>query len=163
MMMWMWISCVHDQRIDEPRLRCRCRLISPATNTTSPQSNLRRARRSSADKTNSKLLSSHSPSMLTVRSRSCIWPPRSAALSLLSQWKCCVCFVTFLHMNFSSTPTSILNLTVSQESQLITEFYNSFGVGKYCQLFTHESIIEQHAISALHSPPNCPFPFDVHH
>jgi len=32
---------------------------------TSPQSNLRRARRSSAHKTNSKLLGSHSPSMLT--------------------------------------------------------------------------------------------------
>jgi len=40
-------------------------------NVTSPQSNLRRARRSSADKTNSTLLGSHSPSMLTVRSRSC--------------------------------------------------------------------------------------------
>jgi len=63
---------------------------------TSPQSNLRRARRSSADKTNSKLLGSHSPSMLTVKSRSCIWPQRRAALSLLLQW-CCVCFVTFLH------------------------------------------------------------------
>jgi len=71
---------------------------------TSPQSNLRRARRFSPDKTNSKLLGSHSPSMLTVRSRSCMWPPRSAALSLLSQWRCCVCFGTFLHMNFSSTP-----------------------------------------------------------
>ena len=46
---------------------------------TSPQSNLRRARRSSADKTNSKLLQSHSPSMLTplaVREDGCrqqIW------------------------------------------------------------------------------------------
>jgi len=36
------------------------------TQQTSPQSNLRRARRSSADKTNSKLLGSHSPSMLTL-------------------------------------------------------------------------------------------------
>jgi len=44
---------------------------------------------------NSKLLGSHSPSMLTVRCRSCIWPPCRAALSLLSQWRCCVCFVIF--------------------------------------------------------------------
>ena len=84
----------------------------PTNYITSPQSNLIRARRSSANKTNSKLLGSYSPSMLTVRSRSCIWPPRSASLSLLSQWTCCICFVTFLHMNFSSTPTSILNLTI---------------------------------------------------
>jgi len=34
---------------------------------------------------------------------------------------------------------------------------------EYCQLFTHESIIEQYAISALYSPPICPFPFDDHH
>jgi len=101
--------------------------------------------------------------MLTVRSRLCTWPPRSAALSLLSQWRCCVCFVTFLHMNFSSTPNSILNLTISQESQSITEFYDTFGVGKYCQLFTHELTIDQYAISALYSPPNCPVPFDDHH
>jgi len=76
---------------------------------------------------------------------------------------CCVCFVAFLHMNFSSTPNSILNLTISQESQSFTEFNDTFCVGKYCQLFTHESIIDQYAISALYSPPNCPFPFDDHH
>jgi len=29
--------------------------------------------------------------------------------------------------------------------------------------FSHESIIDQYAISALYSPPNCPFPFDDHH
>jgi len=36
-------------------------------------------------------------------------------------------------------------------------------IGKYCQLFTHELIIDQYAISAFYSPPNCPFPFDDHH
>jgi len=71
---------------------------------TSPQSNLRRARRSSADKTNSKLLGSHSPSMLTVRSTSCIWPPRRAVLLLMSQWRCCVCFVTFFSHEFLFKP-----------------------------------------------------------
>jgi len=46
---------------------------------TSPQSNLRRACRSSADKTSSKLLGSHSPSMLTVRSRSMLKYGRRAS------------------------------------------------------------------------------------
>jgi len=61
---------------------------------------------------------------------------------------CCVCFVTFLHMNFSSTPNSILNLTISQEREFDTEFNDVICVGKYCQLVTHESIIDQYAISA---------------
>jgi len=46
---------------------------------TSHQSNLRRERRSSADKTSSKLLGSHSPSMLTVRSRSMLKYGRRAS------------------------------------------------------------------------------------
>jgi len=57
---------------------------------------------------------------------------------------CCTCCVTFLHIHFSSTPTLILNLTISSESQSATEFYDIFCVGKYCQLFTHESIIDQY-------------------
>ena len=73
------------------------------------------------------------------------------------------CFVAFLHLNFASTPNSILNLTISQESHDFAEFNDTFCVGKYCQLFTHESIIDQYAIFALYSPPNCPFPFDDHH
>ena len=63
--------------------------------------------------------------------------------------------VTFLQMNFASTPTSILNLTIS--------FNGIPCVRKYCQLFTQKSIIDQYAIFALYSPPNCPFPFDDHH
>jgi len=70
-------------------------------------------------------------------------------------------FCHILHMNFSSSPTSILNLTVSQESQSITEFYDTFGVGKYCQLFTHESIIDQYDISALYSPQTAPSPSTI--
>jgi len=76
---------------------------------TSPQSNSRTARRSSADKTNSKLPVSHSCSMLT--------PPlctsNMAAASGHIRQGACVFRVTFLQMNFASTPTSILNLTIS--------------------------------------------------
>jgi len=65
--------------------------------TTSPESNLRRARRSSADKTNRKLLGSHSPSTLT--GIDCAAANMAAgtavALSLLWQGACCVCFDTF--------------------------------------------------------------------
>jgi len=50
---------------------------------------------------------------------------------------------------FASTPISILNLTISQESQSFKEFNDTFCVWKYCQLFTHESINDQYAISAL--------------
>jgi len=74
------------------------------TLVTSPQSNLRRARHASADKTNSKLLGSHSPIMLTVRSRSCIWPPRSTPLSLLSQWMCCILFCYIFAYEFLFNP-----------------------------------------------------------
>jgi len=44
-----------------------------------------------------------------------------------------------------------------------TELNSIPCIWKYCQFFTHESIIDQYAISALHSSPNCPFPFDDHH
>ena len=67
------------------------------------------------------------------------------------QSQCCVRCVTFLYINFSSTPTSILSLTTSY-----TEFNDIFRVGKYCQLFTHKSIIDQYAISALYSPQTAP-------
>jgi len=71
--------------------------------------------------------------------------------------------VTFLQTNFCLTPNSILNLTISYESHAFIEFHAAFCVGKYCQLFTHESIIDQYAIFAFYSPPNCPFPFDDCH
>jgi len=61
------------------------------------------------------------------------------ALLLLWQSLCCVCCVTFLRINFSSTPTSILNLTISSERELDTEFNYIFCIGKYCQFFTHKS------------------------
>jgi len=63
------------------------------------------------------------------------WP----ALLLLWQSLCCVCCVTYLYVNFSSTPTSILNRIISSERELDTEFNDIFCVGKYCQLFTHDS------------------------
>jgi len=107
---------------------------------TSPQSNLRRACRSLADKTSTKLLGLHSPSMLSPfktslaewhsarlgTGRMCPYARiRCTALqrSKMSAFylgihytgvsRCCVCFVAFLHLNFSSTPNSILNLTIS--------------------------------------------------
>jgi len=51
--------------------------------------------------------------------------------------------ITSLHMDFSATPTLILNLSISYESHAFVEFHATFCVGKYCQLFTHESIIDQ--------------------
>jgi len=71
------------------------------------------------------------------------------------------CYI-FAH-EFFFNPNSILNLTISYESQSFTEFNDTFCVGKCCQLFTHKSIVDQYAISALYSPPNCPFPFDDYH
>jgi len=92
--------------------------------TSPPQSNLRRARRFSADKTSSKLLGSHSPSMLSPFKTSLAeWSPISRmcctyALYALStvhlllngrrqwqwQWPCCVCFVTFFAHGFLFNP-----------------------------------------------------------
>ena len=43
----------------------------------------------------------------------------------------------YIRVHFASTPTSILNLTISQESKSFTEFNDVICVGKYCQLFTH--------------------------
>ena len=60
---------------------------------TSPQSNLRRARRSSTDRTSSKLLGSHSPSMLTVRSRSMLRYGRRASQRYHYCHSGCVAFV----------------------------------------------------------------------
>jgi len=68
------------------------------------------------------------------------WPPAAAAVAVAMLRL--FCYV--LHMNFSSTPTSILNLTISQESHSYAEFFDIFRVGKYCQLFTHESKIDQY-------------------
>ena len=89
------------------------------------------------DKTNSKLLGSHSPSMLTVRSRSCIWPPRRAALSLLSQWSCCVCFVTFFTWISRQPPLRSWLYHKKGNSTQNSTVYRAYG--NYCQLFTHES------------------------
>ena len=52
-----------------------------------------------------------------------------------------------IRVHFASTPTWILNLTIPYESQPNTEFNDTFCVGKYCQLFTHESIINQYVTS----------------
>ena len=57
----------------------------------------------------------------------------------LSKWPSCLFRGMFLQMNFASTPTSILNLTTSQEREFDAEFNGIPGVRKYCQLFTHES------------------------
>jgi len=64
---------------------------------TSPQSNLRRARRSSVDKTSSKLLGSHSPSMLTVRCRSMLKYGRRASQRYCY---CCSRHVAFVLIHF---------------------------------------------------------------
>ena len=52
--------------------------------------------------------------------------------------------VTCLYIHFASTPTSILNLTIAKEREFDTEFSGIPCVRKYCQFFTHESIIDQH-------------------
>jgi len=66
--------------------------------------------------------SRHPSAVCVVRTRSVyVIDCASAAIMapaalLLSQSLCCVCFVTFLrirHLNFSSTPNLILNLTIS--------------------------------------------------
>ena len=85
-------------------------------NETSPQSNLRRACRSSRIKRIANYWD---------RTALACWQwdlghayGRRAAERCRWAWcrngrACCVCFATFLHMNFSSTPTLILNLTMS--------------------------------------------------
>jgi len=60
---------------------------------TSPQSNLRKARRSSANKTSSKLMRSHTPSMLTVKSRSMLKHGHHA--SPVAQWACRIFLIHF--------------------------------------------------------------------
>jgi len=104
------------------RLREREALLNFSKVITSTQSNLRRAHCSLADKTNSKLLGSHSPSMLTVRFRSCIWPPRSVALLLLSHCRCCICFVTFFLFNphFDLEPDYIIRKAIRHRIQRYT-------------------------------------------
>jgi len=108
-------------------------LESFLANSTSPQSNLRRARRSSADKTITRIASywDHTALACCCHSKR-VEPSRKIRLDLalhmhhmrlygvpLQKWlpattaqsSCCICFVTFL--NFSSTSTSMLNLTIS--------------------------------------------------
>jgi len=66
-------NCKNSPRLIRGRARC-CRAhwflgaLLVRNHVLSSQSNLRTVRRSSTDKTSSKLLGSHSPSMLTVRS-----------------------------------------------------------------------------------------------
>jgi len=119
--------------------------------TTSPQSNLRRVRCSSADKMNSKLLGSHSSRMLTVRSRSCIWPPCSGALSLMLQWTCCVCFAIFFAHEFLFNP----------HFDLEPDYIIRKGIRHRIERYT----VRTEILPIFHyiHPPNCPFPFDDHH
>ena len=62
-----------------------------------------------------------------------------------------LCYV--LYVNFSSTPTSILNLTIYSERELDTEFNDIFCVEKYCQLFTHESKAFLSVMSPIETSP----------
>ena len=50
-------------------------------------------------------------------------------------WKC------YIFVHFSSTPTSILNLTILQKKRWNIDSNSTLSVRKYCQLFTHESNI----------------------
>ena len=115
-------------------------VLSSSIAKTSPQSNLRRARRSSADKTSTRIANYWDRTALACCRHSkrvepsrkiwldsarrtcvvCVYVCCAAAKMIASHSSaatarspCCICFVTFLHMNFSSTPTSILNLTIS--------------------------------------------------
>jgi len=102
---------------------------------TSPQSNLRIARPSSTDKTTSKLLGSHSPSMLTRSSYmataaiGCHWAATEEARVFRG---------TFMHMNFASTMTSILNLTMLKKGNLMQNSTVYRGCGNTVN-FSHTS------------------------
>jgi len=70
------------------------------------------------------------------------WPPAAA---------CCCCgsghvsfdVLRFVH-KFPFNPHFNIELDYIIRGQSYTEFSNIFRVGKYCQLFTHESIIHQY-------------------
>jgi len=78
----------------------------------------------------------------------------------------------YIFVNFTQTPTSTSNLSTSLESQWNIESKDILSVrklGKYCQLFTHESntfLDDQYVIPPIQTngaqmqknPPNSPFP-----
>ena len=59
---------------------------------------------------------------------------------------CCIFTLEFLF-----NPQLDLEPDYIIRNQSFTEFNDTFCVGKYCELFTHESIIAEYAISALYS------------
>ena len=100
-------------------------IFKTLTRVTSPQSNLRRSRHSWVDKKHPPFSSRNSHRGDFQMDDFISWHPAGIenaaakmaaghSLLLLWQWRCCgVCCVTSLYINFSSTPTSILNLTIS--------------------------------------------------
>jgi len=62
------------------------------------------------------------------------WPCRACCRN--GHFACVKCYIFVL---FSSTPISILNLTISSESQWNIDSNDILSVRKYCQLFTNES------------------------
>ena len=85
--------------------------------------------------------------MLTVRSRTC-WnmaaEQRRVVIDVAMDVLRVLCYRYVLYKNFSSTPIWILNLTISWEREFDTEFNGIPCIRKYCQFFTHESIIDHY-------------------
>jgi len=94
------------------------------------------------------------PRMATAYRTAC---SSSAAVAILGVFELLHSCTFRVNPHFDLEPDYIIR------KPIVPEFNDVICVGKYCQLFIHESIIDQYAISALYSPPNCPFPFDDHH
>jgi len=114
---------------------------------TSPESNLRRVHHSSADKTSIQIANYWDRTALACwqwdLGHAQIWPPRSTALLLLSQWTRVLCYV-FLHKflfnpHFDLEPDYITRKGIRHRIHVIC-------IRKYCQLFTHKSIVDHYAM-----------------
>ena len=131
-MLDVFLLLVGGQFVVPLRIRRRSRLQTVSTHPiiTSPQSNLRRAHRSSVDKTSTRIANNYwdRTALACCRHSKRVEPSRFGSTQRLDV---CVCmplyaawvydhvafvllrFCAFMHMNFSSTPNSILNLTIS--------------------------------------------------
>ena len=108
--------------------------------------------------------------MLTVRSRSHIYmAERSAALSLLSQWTCCICFVTFCtwislqppHRLYHMKGNSTQNSTVYRAYGNTVNFSHTSRLSISMSMYPYVTIIKyctKMPINARNHARNSPFP-----
>ena len=148
--------------------------LRPLIITSPPQS------RSSANKMSSKLLGSHSPSMLSPFKTSLAeWHSARLGVSAypsvcrctLSHSKMSDCYSYSLHGRIAMLRLFccvfalefLFNPQFNLEPDYIVDFNDTFCIGNYCKLFTHVSIIDQYAISALYSTQtaNSPSPLTI--